>query len=89
MGFKSAGFGWVVAEVAPVMIFLEWVCSGGFQIGWVWLGRGRGRGRGRGLLWSCLGFKSAPVMIFFLSAWVCVCGCVCGLCKRLREPEKK
>ena len=63
MGFKSAGFGWVVAEVAPVMIFLEWVCSGGFQIGWVWLGRGRGRGRG--LLWSCLGFKSAPVMIFF------------------------
>ena len=75
MGFKSAGFGWVVAEVAPVMIFLEWVCSGGFQISWIWLGRGRGRG----LLWSCLGFKSAPVMIFFLSAWVCVCGCVCGL----------
>ena len=61
VGFKSAGFGWVVAEVAPVMIFLEWVCSGGFQIGWVWLGRGRGRG----LLWSCLGFKSAPVIIFF------------------------
>ena len=65
MGFKSARFGWVVAEVAPVMIFLEWVCSSGFQIGWVWLGRGRGRGRGRGLLWSCLGFKLAPVMIFF------------------------
>ena len=75
MGFKSAGFGWVVAEVAPVMIFLEWVCSGGFQIGWVWLGRGRGRG----LLWSCLGFKSAPVMIFFdRRGFVFVC--VCGLC---------
>ena len=72
VGFKSAGFGWVVAEVAPVMIFLEWVCSDGFQIGWVWLGRGGGRG----LLWLCLGFKSAPVMIFFLSAWVCVCLCL-------------
>ena len=23
----------VVAEVAPVMTFFEWVCSGGFQIG--------------------------------------------------------
>ena len=34
------GRGWVVAEVALVMIFLEWVCSGGFQIGWVWLGSG-------------------------------------------------
>ena len=34
------GRGWVVAEVAPVIIFLEWVCSGGFQIGWVWLGCG-------------------------------------------------
>ena len=29
------GCGWVVAEVASVMIFFEWVCSGGFQIGWV------------------------------------------------------
>ena len=29
------GRGWVVAEVAPVMIFFEWVCSSGFQIGWV------------------------------------------------------
>ena len=29
------GRGWVVAEVAPVMIFFEWVCSGGFQIDWV------------------------------------------------------
>ena len=58
----------MVDRRAPVMIFFEWVCSGGFQFGWVWLGRGRGRG----LLWSCLGFKSAPVMIFFLSAWVCV-----------------
>ena len=27
------GCGWVVAEVAPVMTFFEWVCSGGFQIG--------------------------------------------------------
>ena len=34
------GRGWVVAEVASVMIFLEWVCSGGFQIDWVWLGCG-------------------------------------------------
>ena len=23
---------WVVAEVAPIMTFFEWVCSGGFQI---------------------------------------------------------
>ena len=29
------GRGWVMAEVALVMIFFEWVCSGGFQIGWV------------------------------------------------------
>ena len=27
------GRGWVVAEVAPVMTFFEWVCSDGFQIG--------------------------------------------------------
>ena len=26
------GRGWVVVEVAPVMTFFEWVCSGGFQI---------------------------------------------------------
>ena len=26
------GRGWVVAEVAPVMTFFEWVCSSGFQI---------------------------------------------------------
>ena len=31
----GCGCGWVVAEVAPMMIFFEWVCSGGFQIGWV------------------------------------------------------
>ena len=33
------GRGWVVAEVAPVMTFFEWVCSGGFQIvvgSWLW-----------------------------------------------------
>ena len=33
------GRGWVVAEVAPVMTFFEWVCSGGFQIvvgSWSW-----------------------------------------------------
>ena len=29
----GCGCGWVVAEVAPVMTFFEWVCSGGFQIG--------------------------------------------------------
>ena len=29
------GRGWVVAKVASVMIFFEWVCSGGFQIGWI------------------------------------------------------
>ena len=40
-----------MAEVALVMIFFEWVCSGGFQIV---VGS-----------WSWLGFKSAPVMIFF------------------------
>ena len=27
------GRGWVVAEVALVMTFFEWVCFGGFQIG--------------------------------------------------------
>ena len=27
------GRGWVVAEVALIMTFFEWVCSGGFQIG--------------------------------------------------------
>ena len=35
----GCGRGWVVAEVAPVMIFFEWVCSGGFQIvvgSWSW-----------------------------------------------------
>ena len=26
------GRDWVVAEVAPVMTFFEWVCSSGFQI---------------------------------------------------------
>ena len=31
----GCGRGWVVAEVAPVMTFFEWVCSDGFQIGWV------------------------------------------------------
>ena len=33
------GCGWVVAEVASVMTFFEWVCSGGFQIvvrSWSW-----------------------------------------------------
>ena len=34
-GSLVVGRGWVVAEVAPVMIFFEWVCSGGFQIDWV------------------------------------------------------
>ena len=29
---RGRGHGWVVAEVAPVMTFFEWVCSGGFQI---------------------------------------------------------
>ena len=39
-------------------------------------------GRGCGLLRSCLGFKLAPVMIFFNRrgfVFVCVCVCVCGL----------
>ena len=26
------GRGWVVASVASMMTFFEWVCSGGFQI---------------------------------------------------------
>ena len=30
---RGHGRGWVGAEVAPVMTFFEWVCSGGFQIG--------------------------------------------------------
>ena len=52
------GCGWVVAEVAPVMTFLN-----GF---------------------APVGFKSAPVMIFFYRrgfVFVCVCVsvCVCGL----------
>ena len=68
-----------------------WVVGCGLVWLWVvgcgsaWLGRGRGSaclGRGRGLLRSCLGFKLAPVMIFFdrrgfvfVSVFV-----VCGLC---------
>ena len=35
----GCGRGWVVAEVDSVMIFFEWVCSGGFQIvvgSWSW-----------------------------------------------------
>ena len=36
-------------------------------------------GRGRGLLRSCLGFKSALVMIFFYRRGF-VFVCVCGLC---------
>ena len=56
------------------MGLLRWVSN---QLGFKsWLGRGRG------LLRSCLGFKSAPVMIFFYRrgfVFVCVCVCVCGL----------
>ena len=36
---RVVGRGWVVAEVAPVMTFFEWVCFGGFQIvvgSWSW-----------------------------------------------------
>ena len=65
--------GWVVAEVALVMIFFEWVCSGGFQIV---VGS-----------WSWLGFKSAPMMIFFDRRGLCLfvfvfvsVFVVCGLC---------
>ena len=68
------GRGWVVAEVAPVMIFFEWVCSGGFKsagfqivVGlWLWF------------VPVVFGFQIGSGDDFFLSAWVCVC--VCGLC---------
>ena len=36
---RGRGRGRVVAEVAPVMTFFEWVCFGGFQIAvgsWSW-----------------------------------------------------
>ena len=74
------GRGWVVAEVALVMIFFEWVCSDGFQIV---VGS-----------WSWLGFKSAPLMIFFYRrgfVFVCVCARGWGSLrkkKRLESPEK-
>ena len=67
-----------MVEVAPVMTFFEWVCSDGFQIGWV---------SNRG--WVVVVVCSSRVWVsnrlrrlFFLSAWVsvCVCVCVCGLC---------
>ena len=56
--------------------------SAGFQIvvgSWSWLGFKSWVGRGRGLLRSWLGFKSAPVMIFFYRrGFVFVCVCVCA-----------
>ena len=76
----------------------EWVVgrASAAEVGcWSWLGRGwvvaevapvgfkSWLGRGRCLLRSCLGFKSAPVMIFFYRrgfVFVCVCVCVCGFC---------
>ena len=62
------GRGWVVAEVAPVMTFFEWVCSGGFQIAvgsWSWFAP------------VVFGFQIGSSDDFFLSAWVCVCLCLC------------
>ena len=59
---------WVVAEVAPVMTFFEWVCSGGFQIvvgSWSWFAS------------VVFGFQIGSGDDFFGSAWVCVCVCVC------------
>ena len=73
------GRGWVVAEVASVMIFFEWVCSGGFQIGWI---------SNRGWVVVVVRFQIGSSDDFFLLAWVCVCLCLC-LCLCLRESEKK
>ena len=61
------GRGWVMAEVAPVMTFFEWVCSGGFQIvvgSWLWFAP------------IVFGFQIGSNDDFFLSAWVCVCLCL-------------
>ena len=62
------GRGWVVAEVAPVMTFFEWVCSGGFQIvvgSWSWFAP------------VVFGFQIGSGDDFFGSAWVCVYLCLC------------
>ena len=67
------GRGWVVAEVAPVMTFFEWVCSGGFQIvvgSWSWFAP------------VVFGFQIGSGDDFFYRRgfmFVCVCVCVCGL----------
>ena len=54
----------------------EWVVSRGSAAG-----MNGSLGRGHGLLQSCLGFKSALVMIFFYRCgFVFVCVFVCGLC---------
>ena len=62
------GHGWVVAEVASVMTFFEWVCFGGFQIvvrSWSWFAL------------VVFGFQIGSGDDFFLSVWVCVCLCLC------------
>ena len=62
------GRGWVVIEVASVMIFFEWVCSGGFHIvvgSWSWFAL------------VVVGFQIGSGDDFFLSAWVCVCLFLC------------
>ena len=69
--------GWssVVSMVAPVMIFFEWVCSGGFQISGVgfW-----------SVAWVCwLVAWVVGVVAVVGSNWfdsLCVCGSVDGLC---------
>ena len=70
----GCGRGWVVAEVAPVMTFFEWVCSDGFQImvgSWLWFAS------------VVFGFQIGSGDDFFDRrgfVFVCVCVCVCGLC---------
>ena len=64
------GRGWVMVEVAPVMTFFEWVCSDVFQIvvgSWSWFAP------------VVFRFQIGSGDDFFLSAWVCVCVCFCGL----------
>ena len=58
----------VVAEVAPVMIFFEWVYSGGFQIDWV-------SNRRRGFLIG--GFVGLMAWVYDRRGFDGLCLCLC------------